>query len=202
MRLRSEFAVVGATGACRPFREDDQSNQGFDRSFAGGADYAKAMMEFADRLGLAHGQGTEIESQRPYAGVVPIDRRRWACGHHCHSKSGKAVRWRAAVSIGSVGLGCLTIMWNGFTKQLAAGAGSWKSVPQNSHDVEVARANQVFLLKCVLPLSWRGDLRANPCGRPPRSHVRRFAARRDGLSTCSPCTWRSRMSCSCARRTM
>ena len=26
------FAVVGATGACRPFREDDQSHHGLDRS--------------------------------------------------------------------------------------------------------------------------------------------------------------------------
>ena len=120
--MRSEFTAVGATGACRPFREDDQSHQGVDRSFAGGADCAKARMEFGDGSGPAHSQGTEIDSKRPCAGVVSIDRRRWACGPHYQSKSGKAVRWRSAVSIGSVGLGCFT-MWNEYRKRLAAGPG-------------------------------------------------------------------------------
>ena len=32
-------------------------------------------------------------------------------------------------------------------------------------------AAQVFLLKCALPPAWRGDLGANPCGRPPGSHA-------------------------------
>ena len=32
-----------------------------------------------------------------------------------------------------------------------------------------ARNGQVFLLKCALPPSWRGDLGVDPSGRPPRS---------------------------------
>ena len=31
--------------------------------------------------------------------------------------------------------------------------------------------SRCFLLKCVLLLWWRRDLRANACGRPPRSHA-------------------------------
>ena len=58
---------------------------------------------------------------------------------------------------------------------------------------------------CVAPfVAWR------PRSEPPRSHAPAVMAaspcRRDGLPTCSPCTWRSRLSCVCtlqdARRTL
>ena len=143
MRWRSEFAVVGATGACRPFREDDQNQKGLDRSFAGGADCAEATVEFVDRSGPVH-----QASCRSTGGVK----------HVCLAIRVKVVRpsagvllfQSAALDVGasqsSGGIQRTTCPWCGVVQVPS---------PQSSYHIMVARANR---------MAWSEGM-AGRCGR-------------------------------------
>ena len=98
------FAVVDATNACRPFREDDQSHHGVDRSFAGRADWGDCSQRMCApshtstegrmnsrscprRPGLSlptardlpTARTLRLKEGRPCAGVVLVARRRISC---------------------------------------------------------------------------------------------------------------------------